>query len=130
MKISFLSVTIAVSIGLGLGYGAYQAKNRVADFLNRPRFAVVNLNSVVKANEVRVVSQGKRGGEIMAEAERFAKRLKEELAQIENECDCVLLVSSAVISNENYLITPHTFPPNSAFPPSSKAISFSRSKLD
>lgn len=79
MKISFLSVTIAVSIGLGLGYGAYQAKNRVADFLNRPRFAVVNLNSVVKANEVRVVSQGKRGGEIMAEAERFAKRLKEEL---------------------------------------------------
>jgi len=29
----------------------------------------------------------------------FAKRLKEELAQIENECDCVLLVSSAVISN-------------------------------
>ena len=49
MKISFLSVTIAVSIGLGLGYGAYQAKNRVADFLNRPRFAVVNLNSVVKA---------------------------------------------------------------------------------
>lgn len=95
MKISFLSVTIAVSIGLGLGYGAYQAKNRVADFLNRPRFAVVNLNSVVKANEVRVVSQGKRGGEIMAEAERFAKRLKEE----QNECDCVLLVSSAVISN-------------------------------
>ncbi len=61
MKISFLSVTIAVSIGLGLGYGAYQAKNRVADFLDRHRFAVVNLNSVVKANEVRVVSQGKRG---------------------------------------------------------------------
>ena len=99
MKISFLSVTIAVSIGLGLGYGAYQAKNRVADFLDRPRFAVVNLNSVVKANEVRVVSQGKRGEEIMAEAERFAKRLKEELALKENECDCVLLVSSAVISN-------------------------------
>ena len=108
MKISFLSVTIAVSIGVGLGFGAYQVKDRISDFLNRPRFAVVNLNSVVKANEVRVVSQGKRGGEIMAEAERFAKRLKEELAQI----------------------TPHTFPPNSAFPPSSKAISFSRSKLD
>ena len=52
-----------------------------------------------KANEVRVVSQGKRGEEIIGEAERFAKRLKEELAQIENECDCVLLVSSAVISN-------------------------------
>ena len=99
MKISFLSVTIAVSIGLGLGYGAYQAKNRIPDFLDRPRFAVVNLNSVVKANEVRVVSQGKRGKEIIGEAERFAKRLKEELAQIENECDCVLLVSSAVISN-------------------------------
>ncbi len=129
MKISFLSVTIAVSIGVGLGFGAYQVKDRISDFLNRPRFAVVNLNSVVKANEVRVVSQGKRGGEIMAEAERFAKRLKEELAQIENECDCVLLVSSAVISNAK-LITPHTFLPNSAFPPSSKAISFSRSKLD
>ena len=99
MKISFLSVTIAVSIGLGLGYSAYQAKDRISDFINRPRFAVVNLNSVVKANEVRVVSQGKRGEEIMAEAERFAKRLKEELALIENECDCVLLVSSAVISN-------------------------------
>ena len=97
MKISFLSVTIAVSIGLGLGYGAYQAKNRIPDFLDRPRFAVVNLNSVVKANEVRVVSQGKRGKEIIGEAERFAKKLKEELAQI--ECDCVLLVSSAVISN-------------------------------
>ena len=46
-----------------------------------------------------VLSQGKRGEEIIDEAERFAKRLKEELAQIENECDCVLLVSSAVISN-------------------------------
>ena len=85
MKISFLSVTIAVSIGLGLGYGAYQAKNRIPDFLDRPRFAVVNLNSVVKANEVRVVSQGKHGEEIIGEAEHFAKRLKEELAQIENE---------------------------------------------
>ena len=46
-----------------------------------------------------VLSLGKRGEEIIDEAERFAKRLKEELAQIENECDCVLLVSSAVISN-------------------------------
>ena len=128
MKISFLSVTIAVSIGLGLGYGAYQAKNRVADFLDRHRFAVVNLNSVVKANEVRVVSQGKRGEEIIGEAERFAKRLKEELAQIENECDCVLLQLSFL--TQSYLITPHTFPPNSDFLPSSKAISFSRSKLD
>ena len=53
MKISFLSVTIAVSIGVGLGFGAYQVKDRISDFLNRPRFAVVNLNSVVKANEVR-----------------------------------------------------------------------------
>ena len=98
MKISFLSVTVAAFISVGLGFGAIQAKDRVSDFLNRPRFAVVNLNSVVKANEVRIV-QGKRGEEIMAEAERFAKRLKEELALIENECDCVLLVSSAVISN-------------------------------
>ena len=130
MKISFLSVTIAVSIGLGLGYGAYHAKDPIPDFLDRPRFAVVNLNSVVKANEVRVVSQGKRGEEIIGEAERFAKRLKEELAQIENECDCVLLVSSAVILTQSYLITPHTFPPNSAFLLNSKAISFSRSRLD
>lgn len=99
MKISFLSVTVAAFISVGLGFGAIQAKDRISDFLNRPRFAVVNLNSVVKANEVRIVSQGKRGEEIMAEAERFAKRLKEELAVIENECDCVLLVSSAVISN-------------------------------
>lgn len=79
MKISFLSVTIAVSIGVGLGFGAYQVKDRISDFLNRPRFAVVNLNSVVKANEVRVVSQGKRGGEIKAEAERFAKDSKKNL---------------------------------------------------
>ena len=107
MKISFLSVTIAVSIGLGLGYGAYQAKNRIPDFLDRPRFAVVNLNSVVKANEVRVVSQGKHGEEIIGEAEHFAKRLKEELAQIENECDCVLLVSSAVISNAKLPDSPY-----------------------
>ena len=56
MKISFLSVTIAVSIGLGLGYGAYQAKNRIPDFLDRPRFAVVNLNSVVKANDLSLVT--------------------------------------------------------------------------
>ena len=110
MKIPFLSVTIAVSIGVGLGFGAYQVKDRISDFLNRPRFAVVNLNSVVKANEVRVVSQGKRGGEIMAEAERWSLQLS--------------------FLTQNYLITPHTFPPNSAFPPSSKAISFSRSKLD
>lgn len=99
MKFSFLSVTIVASIGIGLGFGVIQAKDRISDFLNRPRFAVVNLNSVVKANEVRVISQGKRGEEIMAEAERFANRLKEELVLIENECDCVLLVSSAVISN-------------------------------
>ena len=99
MKISFLSVTVAASISVALGFGAFQAKDRISDFITRHPFAVVNLNSVVKANEVRVVSQGKRGEEIMAEAERFAKRLKEELALIENECDCVLLVSSVVISN-------------------------------
>lgn len=79
MKISFLSVTIAVSIGLGLGYGAYQAKNRIPDFLDRPRFAVVNLNSVVKANEVRVVSQGKRGEEIIGEADASLKDSKKNL---------------------------------------------------
>ena len=95
MKISFLSAVVAASVGVALGYGAIYAKDRVSDFLNRPSFAVVNLNSVVKANEVRSVSQGKRGEEIMAEAERFAKRLKEELALIENDCECVLLVSSA-----------------------------------
>ena len=131
MKISFLSVTIAVSIGLGLGYGAYQAKNRVADFLDRPRFAVVNLNSVVKANEVRVVSQGKRGEEIMAEAERFAKRLKEELSSDKRtNVTAFFWFLQLSFLTQSYLITPHTFPPNSAFLLNSKAISFSRSRLD
>lgn len=99
MKYPFLYAVAAASIGVGLGFAALHAQERITDFLNRPRFAVVNLNSVVKANEVRVIAQGKRGEEILTEAQSFAKRLKEELVLIENECNCVLLVSSAVISN-------------------------------
>ena len=63
MKYPFLSAVAAASIGVGLGFAALHAQERISDFLNRPRFAVVNLNSVVKANEVRVIAQGKRGEE-------------------------------------------------------------------
>lgn len=98
MKSTLLLFLLARILGVALGFGTLKAKDRVSEFLDRPRFAVVNLNSVVKANEVRILSEGKTGNAILPEAERFAKRLKEELAVLENDCDCVLLVSSAVIS--------------------------------
>ena len=44
MKYPFLSAVAAASIGVGLGFAALHAQERISDFLNRPRFAVVNLN--------------------------------------------------------------------------------------
>lgn len=98
MKSTLLLFLLAGVLGVALGFGTLKAKDRVSEILDRPRLAVVNLNSVVKANEVRILSEDKTGESILPEAERFAKRLKEELAELEKDCDCVLLVSSAVIS--------------------------------
>ena len=98
MKSTALLFLIAGTVGAVLGLGTLKAKDQISEILDRPRFAVVNLNSVVKANEIQILVEGKSGDAILPEAERFAKRLKEELAALEKDCECVLLVSSAVIS--------------------------------
>lgn len=56
---STLLFLLAGVLGVALGFGTLKAKDRVSEILDRPRFAVVNLNSVVKANEVRILSEGK-----------------------------------------------------------------------
>lgn len=53
---STLLFLLAGVLGVALGFGTLKAKDRVSEILDRPRFAVVNLNSVVKANEVRILS--------------------------------------------------------------------------
>ena len=46
---STLLFLLAGVLGVALGFGTLKAKDRVSEILDRPRFAVVNLNSVVKS---------------------------------------------------------------------------------
>lgn len=64
MKSTLLLFLLAGILGVALGFGTLKAKDRVSEILDRPRFALVNLNSVVKANEVRILSEGKNGDAI------------------------------------------------------------------
>lgn len=63
-----------------------------------PAFAVMNLNTVVQVNETILASKGLKPEELAVEAKIFARRMKAEIENLQKECNCTLLVSSAVIS--------------------------------
>lgn len=63
-----------------------------------PAFAVLNLNKVVQVNETILASKGLKPEELAVEAKIFARRMKAEIENLQKECNCTLLVSSAVIS--------------------------------
>lgn len=63
-----------------------------------PAFAVLNLNKVVQVNETILASKGLKPEELAVEAKIFARRMKTEIENLQKECNCTLLVSSAVIS--------------------------------
>ncbi len=63
-----------------------------------PAFAVLNLNKVVQVNETILASKGLKPEELAVEAKIFARRMKTEIENLQKECNCSLLVSSAVIS--------------------------------
>lgn len=66
--------------------------------LETPAFAVLNLNKVVQVNETILASKGLKPEELAVEAKIFARRMKTEIENLQKECNCTLLVSSAVIS--------------------------------
>lgn len=66
--------------------------------LETPAFAVLNLNKVVQVNETILASKGLKPEELAVEAKIFARRMKVEIENLQKECNCTLLVSSAVIS--------------------------------
>lgn len=63
-----------------------------------PVFAVLNLNKVVQVNETILASRGLKPEELAVEAKIFARRMTAEIENLQKECNCTLLVSSAVIS--------------------------------
>lgn len=63
-----------------------------------PAFAVLNLNKVVQVNETILASKGLKPEELAVEAKIFARRMTTEIENLQKECNCTLLVSSAVIS--------------------------------
>lgn len=63
-----------------------------------PAFAVLNLNKVVQVKETILASKGLKPEELAVEAKIFARRMKTEIENLQKECNCTLLVSSAVIS--------------------------------
>lgn len=63
-----------------------------------PVFAVLNLNKVVQVNETILASKGLKPEELAVEAKIFARRMTTEIENLQKECNCTLLVSSAVIS--------------------------------
>lgn len=63
-----------------------------------PAFAVLNLNKVVQVNETILASKGLKPEELAVEAKIFARRMKAEIENLQKECNCTLLVSSAAIS--------------------------------
>lgn len=72
-------------------------------FRSEPKSAVLNLNRVVRANEIELASRGLGPEALQKEAEVFAERLKTGIEELQKQCRCTLFVSSAVIS-------PHSLP--------------------
>lgn len=62
-----------------------------------PVLAVLNLNKVVQVNETILASKGLKPEELAVEAKIFARRMTTEIENLQKECNCTLLVSSAVI---------------------------------
>lgn len=65
---------------------------------SKPSLATINLNKVVAVNESVLASKNLNPEELSVEAKVFAVRLKSEIESLQANCDCTLLVSSAVIT--------------------------------
>lgn len=66
-----------------------------------PPLAVLNLSKAVSANETILAAKGLKPEELSVEAKIFAHRMKTEIERLQKDCDCTLLVSSAVIAPSN-----------------------------
>ncbi len=86
---ALLVFTVAVSAAFFMMY---------QEITHTPVFAVLNLNKVVSVNETVLASQDLKPEELSVEAKIFARRMKAEIENLQEECGCTLLVSSAVIS--------------------------------
>lgn len=64
----------------------------------QPKTAVLNLNRIVKINEAALAARNLPADALKSEAERFALNLQRGIAELQKDCNCTLLVSSAVIS--------------------------------
>lgn len=70
-------------------------------FAGAPKYAVLNLNRVVRANEIELAARNLPADALQAEAETFARRLKDNIEALQKECGCTFFVSSAVIAPHN-----------------------------
>lgn len=65
---------------------------------SKSSLATINLNKIVSVNESVLASKNLNPEELSVEANVFAGRLKSEIESLQVNCDCTLLVSSAVIT--------------------------------
>lgn len=65
----------------------------------QPKFATMNLSKVVALQEASLTMKGLKGDELDREAKVFALSLQDSIKQIQDDCKCTLLVSSAVIGD-------------------------------
>lgn len=97
-SLSLLSKVLAVPVVVLASLTAAAFFMLYKQTLETPAFAVLNLNKVVQVNETILASKGLKPEELAVEAKIFARRMKTEIENLQKECNCTLLVSSAVIS--------------------------------
>jgi hypothetical protein len=94
---------IAITVAL-LGYHHYFDKDT--------RIAVVNLDEVMEAKQLQLAAMVKKSG--MTEKDQlaaydaaagFGKDLQEAIERVQEECDCLLLISNAVVSQNRLNLT-------------------------
>lgn len=93
IQVLTVAVTLLSAATLLLGCQAVKEK--------RPLLASLNLSSVVELQEASLTLKGLKGEELNREAQRFALSLKNEIASIQKECECTLLVSSAIVGEHD-----------------------------
>ena len=97
-SLSLLSKVLAVTVVVLAALPAAAFFMLQKQIKEAPAFAVLNLNKVVQVNETILASKGLKPEELAVEAKIFAHRMKTEIENLQKECNCSLLVSSAVIS--------------------------------
>ena len=97
------STLLTISLSALLGITAAAGYPFVRDFISdmsfgAPQIAVLNLNRIIEANEAEIISRGIEGEAILSEARRFSENLTREIESVQKDCNCTILVSSAVVS--------------------------------